>query len=159
VEVRRLSSGDQLAQWPRAVVRTAKVSWLVSGKSILFDGEDGWVKIASIADHMTANLTRGRAPAVSPEGADVAYVSGKEIRVRSLDSNQDRQVYSGNLLSQKFIGRLHWSIDGREIIANREAGSLGYDTECLVIDVNSGRANSFKNGGLWCGPWVQIPSK
>jgi hypothetical protein len=159
VEVRRLSTGDQLAQWPRMVARTAKVSWIVDGKSILFDGEDGWIKTATVADHVVANLARGRAPAVSPGGTQVAYVSDKEIRVRSLDSGQDRRVYSSSFLSQGFVGRLHWSIDGREIIANREAGSLGYDTECLVIDASSGRANSFRNGGLWCGPWVPIPNR
>lgn len=159
VEVRSLSTGDQLARWPKAVARTAKVSWLVDGKSIVFDGEDGWLKTATVADSMVANIVRGRAPAVSLGGTQLAYVSDKEIRVRHLDSGEDRRIYSSGFLSQGFVGRLHWSADGREILANREAGSLGYDTECLVIDASSGRANSFKNGGLWCGPWFKIPNR
>jgi len=143
LQVWKLSSGERLAEWPRLVTRTAKVSWLIDRTVILVDGADGWIKAVTMDDHSISNVVKGHSPSISPNRSQLAYVYESRIRLRSLTDGRDRQLHSSVFSTQRYIGRLHWRKDSSQILANREAGALGYDTECLVLDVGSDRTQQF----------------
>ncbi len=155
VEVVSLPGEKKIASWPMSANRETTVTRPVDGGVLLFDSSDGWIKRASINDGAITNIVRGHKPSISMDGKYLAYVSESAIFVRNLASGDERRVYPPFFWNATgFIGRLYWREDGEVLAVNREAGLLGYDTECLLISVPEGKNVSITLKGLWCGPWI-----
>jgi Tol biopolymer transport system component len=113
-------------------------SWSKDGSRIVFEnntsrGESEVVVIAWRTDTLNT-LSKGRAPAWSPDGEQIAYVHPNGSSILSIRPDGTvKELYSRR--SGRIRGPLVWCPEGRRLAFHTEAGSKGYETSLFVHDL------------------------
>ncbi|MEA4909944.1 MAG: hypothetical protein GYA17_19095 [Chloroflexi bacterium] len=113
----------------------------------LRDMRSGWV------EQLTDHPGQDRAPALSPDGSQVAYVSTmndvNELRVMDVDTRQDRGLVVDEITPGDHPS---WSPDGQQLV-------YVLDQQLWVRDVDGGNARRLSDGraGDWDPVWVKPP--
>ena len=118
------------------------------------DASDGWVWRADITGRHPVRLTRGRAPAISPDGQSVAFIRYQanpavwSVWTTDLDGATPRQVFTRNGNFTDGILSITWSPDSRRLAVLDAHGLSAVDrdgthTTRLVDEVIAGEPVSF----------------
>ena len=162
----RLAVVDVADPWPRRLADAAadhgdewapalspdrsEVAYVFTPRADLNRSE---VRVAALATGATRALTgtprmQDRAPAWSPDGATLAYVSERSgnwaLHVVGRDGSGERQLTDGADFAEPA-----WHPDGGRILATRGVQNRH---GLAVVDVESGAVDELELGGAWSGP-------
>ena len=121
------------------VSRFCTLSWRPSTSKVVYHTVDSQVMEVDINTKDMAVLFKGEYPAVSPDGARIAFREGNALRVWSaedqhvMDVPVKRRLWDGQLQ-----GGMSWSQDGKSLLVSQSAGVLGYERAFYRIEVASG---------------------
>lgn len=136
-------------------IGATSLSWAPSGQTLTFDSIDGFIKSVDIKTHDVSKAARGRMPAWSPDGKQLAYVEDKTLVIKDVMNGLTRTIYKRWFWQSDFAEHLSWSPDGRYLAFNVYAGMAGYEYDCLVTEISSARSFSVHTSSYFCGPWVK----
>jgi hypothetical protein len=131
------------------------LSWIPNGHTLTFDSLDGSVESVDIKTHGVSKIARGRMPAWSPDGKQLAYVEDKTLVIKDDSNGLSRKIYKRWFWQSDFAEHLSWSPDGRYLAFNVYAGFAGYEYECIVIEVGSETSFSVHTSSYFCSSWVK----
>jgi Tol biopolymer transport system component/DNA-binding winged helix-turn-helix (wHTH) protein len=146
--LRQIETGETHPVAMPEPIRAHSISWfpdgthLVVGLGSILSQTSLW-EVSTLGGSARELTDEGRSPAVSPDGAEVAFIRGghfqQQIWLLSLDGSQPRKL-SGE--EGDFFGSLAWSPDGSKLAFTRGRDSYGYgvNAEIGILDVH-GRPN------------------
>jgi hypothetical protein len=123
-----------------SVSRFCCPSWQPSTVKVVYHTSDNEVVEVDTASRSHVALFRGEHPAVSPDGAAVAYREGNAIRIWSVADHSTRDVpMESGLWDRQILGAMTWSSDGKYLLIAQSAGVFGYELAFYRVEVNTGR--------------------
>lgn len=101
--------GSGVARVPGQASGLGNLSWSPDGASILYEGKEGVTVAAPDGSRSRVIAPRGKDPIWSPDGKSILYwlFPQWEMRIVSLDGNEDRKIANGNPIT--------WTPDGKSV--------------------------------------------
>jgi len=102
---------------------TGVISWLPDGASLVYARDDGLARVTLAGDVTPLGLA-GQTPAVSPDGASVAYTATTNpptVRLADIDGGHDRELLQGSLPAWSPDGQWLAYLNGGDVLVRRVA--------------------------------------
>jgi Tol biopolymer transport system component len=122
------------------VAQGSVLAWFPDDIHIAYHSPAGQIEILDSVQNQREALAQGQAPAVSPDGARIAFRGDSTIFIWY---GQDRRMQ--HIETRRWLGKLHladglsWSADGQCLTFGAIAGWVGKQTDFYLLEVESER--------------------
>lgn len=145
LHTRGAAAPERLAQ--AVAAQDAVPVWFPDGTRIAFHSPGGEVVVLDVASRGVKTMGTGRGPAVSPDGARLAWTDGAEVVLSAAVGGSVRRIRPLRR-RRSFSGGLGWTEDGRRLSLGVVAGLTDKGTAFYLLDVETGGRERIRTGPL-----------
>jgi Tol biopolymer transport system component len=115
---------------------SSTISWFPDDQQIAYQTIDGQIEIVDRSSKEVRPVTRGRAPAVSPDGQAIACERDGRLLVWDRASGSEREIDTGR---SRPSANFSWSPDGGRLTYGATRGLTGKETQFYLHDLETGK--------------------